>query len=79
LPLLLTVSTVPPIILAQLLTTSAHLPALFRLLVAGLVGLAGFSLVARLNWTELWGNLSLLRQTLPDERATEPELIEAKV
>jgi O-antigen/teichoic acid export membrane protein len=79
LPLLLTVSTVPPIILAQLLTTTAHLPVLLRLVAAGLAGLAGFGLVARLNWTELWGGISLLRQTLPDERATEPELVEVKV
>jgi PST family polysaccharide transporter len=79
LPLLLTVSTVPPIILAQLLTTSAHLPVLLRLVAAGLAGLASFGLVARLNWTELWGSISLLRQTLPDERATEPELVEVKV
>lgn len=82
LPLYLTLGAVPPILVAHLLTGMAHLPAIVRLAVAALVGLAGFAIVARLHWAELWGNVSLLRQALPDEGIVEPELVgavEAKV
>ncbi len=79
LPLLLTCSSVPLILLVHFLTGTAYLPALVRLVLAALAGAAGFAIIARLNWSTLWGNLSMLRQTLPDERTTEPELLEAKV
>ncbi|MBN9388036.1 MAG: oligosaccharide flippase family protein [Chloroflexi bacterium] len=77
LPLYLTFSTVPPILAAQILTGAAHLPAIVRLAAAALAGLVGFGIVAKLNWTELWGDISLLRQNLPDEIELE-ERVEAE-
>jgi hypothetical protein len=53
-----------------------------RLAAAALAGLVGFGIVAKLNWTELWSDVSLLRQNLPDEAVDGPapvEAIEAKV
>lgn len=77
LPFYLTLSSVPPILLIHVLTGMAHLPALVRLAVAALAGLAGFAVVAKLNWAELWDNIALLREALPEEQVAEPELIEA--
>ncbi len=77
LPLYLTLSSVPPIFVIHVLTGMGHLPAIVRLAGAVLAGLGGFVFVAKLNWAELWGNISLLRQTLPEEQVAEPEPVEA--
>lgn len=76
LPFYLTLSTVPPIMVIHFLTGMANLQAIVRLAVAAVVGLIGFGVVARLNWPELWGNISLLRQALPEEVEDGLETIE---